>query len=154
MKTDASIIQYLNQVLGLELIAINQYFLHARMFRNWGFGRLNDSEYQASIRAMKQADRLIERILFLEGLPNLQELGRIRIGENTAEMLGCDLQLAGALVALLREAIRHCEQQSDYVSRELLTGLLEQAEEHVDWLETQQALIETTGLENYLQSSL
>lgn len=154
MKTDASIIQYLNQVLGLELIAINQYFLHARMFRNWGFGRLNDSEYQASIRAMKQADRLIERILFLEGLPNLQELGRIRIGENTPEMLGCDLQLAGTLVALLREAIRHCEQQSDYVSRDLLTGLLEQAEEHIDWLETQQALIEATGLENYLQSSL
>jgi bacterioferritin len=121
MKTDASIIQYLNQVLGLELIAINQYFLHARMFRNWGFGRLNDSEYQASIRAMKQADRLIERILFLEGLPNLQELGRIRIGENTPEMLGCDL---------------------------------EQEEEHIDWLETQQALIEATGLENYLQSSL
>ncbi len=154
MKTDASIIQYLNQVLGLELIAINQYFLHARMFRNWGFGRLNDSEYQASIRAMKQADRLIERILFLEGLPNLQELGRIRIGENTPEMLGCDLQLAGTLVALLREATRHCEQQSDYVSRELLTGLLEQEEEHIDWLETQQALIEATGLENYLQSSL
>lgn len=154
MKTEASIIQYLNQVLGLELIAINQYFLHARLFRNWGLGVLNDQAYKASIRAMKQADKLIERILFLEGLPNLQELGRLRIGEHTTEMLRCDLQLMEQSVALLREAIAHCEQRSDYVSRELLEELLENGEEHIDWLETNLDLIDKVGLENYLQSAL
>lgn len=154
MKTEASIIQCFNQVLGLELIAINQYFLHARLFRHWGLGGLNDQAYKASIRAMKQADQLMERILFLEGLPNLQELGRLRIGENTPEILRCDLQLAEQSVARLREAIHHCEQHSDYVSRELLEHLLENGEERVDWLETHLELIDKVGLENYLQSAL
>lgn len=154
MKTEASIIQHLNQVLALELIAINQYFLHARMFRNWGFSQLNDREYASSIRAMKQADHLIERILFLEGLPNLQELGRLRIGEHTSEILHCDLQLAEQSAAQLRLAISHCEKQADYVSRELLDDLLEKGEEHIDWLETHLDLIDKLGLENYLQSSL
>lgn len=154
MKSDGTILNHLNQVLGNELIAINQYFLHARMFKNWGLPGLNEPEYKASIRAMKQADDLIERILFLEGLPNLQDLGRLRIGENPQEILCCDLQLAEQCANLIRETMTHCEQQADYVSRDLLSHLLEHGEEHIDWLETQLDLIERVGLENYLQSSL
>ncbi len=154
MKSEASIIDCLNQVLGNELIAINQYFLHARMYKNWGLAGLNSYAYKASIVAMKQADTLIERVLFLEGLPNLQDLGRLRIGENAQEMLSCDLQLAEQCAARVREAIAHCEQKADYVSRELLEHLLENGEEHIDWLETQLQLISHIGLENYLQSAL
>lgn len=154
MKSDASTLDYLNQVLGNELIAINQYFLHARMLKNWGFDGLNDHEYKASIEAMKQADTLIERILFMEGLPNLQDLGRLRIGEDVSEILSCDLQLVEQCVALIRTAISHCEQKADYVSRELLEHLLENGEERIDWLETQQELIASLGLQNYLQASL
>ena len=154
MKSDGTILHHLNQVLGNELVAINQYFLHARMFRNWGFPKLDEQAYKASIRAMKQADDLIGRILFLEGLPNLQDLGRLYIGENPQEILSCDLKLAEQSANIYREAIAHCEQQTDYVSRDLLTHLLEEGEEHIDWLETQQDLIARTGLQNYLQSAL
>lgn len=154
MKGNEKIIDYLNQVLANELIAINQYFLHARMFKNWGLGKLNEHSYKESIEEMKHADMLIERILFLEGLPNLQKLGRLRIGENPEEMLRCDLELEMEAIPLLREAIACCEQSGDYVSRELLEHILSSEEEHVDWLETQQELIGKLGLQNYLQSQM
>lgn len=154
MRGDATVIKFLNQALKNELTAINQYFLHARMCKNWGFSKLDAHEYHESIDEMKHADRLIERILFLEGLPNLQELGKIYIGENVPEMLNCDLRLEQEAVPLLREAIAYCDSVADYVSRELLEDILTSEEEHIDWIETQIGIIESIGLPNYLQSQL
>ena len=154
MQGDGKVIGYLNRVLTLELTSINQYFLHARMFRNWGLEQLNDKSYKKSIKDMKQADDLIERILFLEGLPNLQHLEKVRIGEHAREMLDCDMALQIDELALLREAIACCEKAQDFVSRDVLEEILEYEESHVDWIEAQQYLIENTGLENYLQSQI
>jgi bacterioferritin len=154
MKGDAKVIEYLNKVLVNELTAINQYFLHARMFRNWGFKKLDEYEYHESVDEMKHADKLINRILFLEGLPNLQQLNKLMIGEDVPEALKCDLQLEYQALPVLREAIAHCESIDDYVSRELFEDILESEEEHVDWLETQLGLIDRTGLQNYLQSQM
>lgn len=154
MQGDKKVISYLNQVLTMELTSINQYFLHARMFKNWGLSELNEKEYKKSIKDMKQADDLIERVLFLEGLPNLQKLNALRIGEHTEEMFQCDLDLETEQLALLRQAIAFCETQGDYVSRELLEEILGDEEEYVDWLETQQSLVKDIGIENYLQSQM
>jgi bacterioferritin len=154
MQGNPKIISTLNKILTNELTSINQFFLHARMFKNWGLEALNEKAYKKSIKDMKQADELIERILFLQGLPNLQQLGKLQIGENTAEMLQCDLNVETAQVAELRDAIELCEQEKDYVSRELLAGILEYEEEYIDWLEVQQFLITTTGIENYQQSMM
>ena len=154
MKGDKQVIQFLNKVLRQELTAINQYFLHARMYKNWGLKQLDEHEYHESIDEMKHADRLIERILFLEGLPNLQDLGTLRIGENTREILEADLALELEAVPVLREAIAHSESVRDYVSRELFEDILESEEEHVDWLETQLELIGKVGIENYQQSNM
>ncbi|QCO67012.1 bacterioferritin [Luteimonas yindakuii] len=154
MKGDPKVIQYLNKALYNELTAINQYFLHAKMARHWGFARLAKHEYDESIEEMKHADRLSERILFLEGLPNFQHLGKLRVGENVQEMLECDLALEMDGIPLLREAIEHCEQVQDYVSRELLVEILANEEEHVDWLQTQLDLIGRVGIQNYLQEQM
>ena len=154
MKGDKKVITILNQVLKNELTSINQYFLHARMFRNWGLEKLNDYQYKQSIRVMKEADELIERILFLEGLPNFQALGKLRIGENPVEILRCDLALEMDGIPLLREAIAHCETVGDYVSRKLLADILKSEEDHVDWIETQLDLVERVGEQNYLQSKI
>lgn len=154
MQGEKQIIKHLNRILGNELIAINQYFLHARMYGNWGLKQLNEKVYHESIDEMKHADRLIERILFLEGLPNLQDLGKLRIGETVSEMLACDLALEMDAIPDLRAAISACEGAQDYVSRELLESILESEESHVDWLETQLALIERVGEKNYQQSMM
>ena len=152
MKGDKKVIQYLNKVLRNELTAINQYFLHSRMLDDWGLTRLGHHEYEESIDEMKHADELTKRILFLEGLPNLQELNRLRIGENVPEMLQCDLDLEMDAIPDLREGIAYCEEVKDYISRELLEDILESEEEHVDWLETNLSLIDKMGLQNYLQT--
>ncbi len=154
MKGDKKVIEFLNRVLRNELTAINQYFLHASMFRDWGLTALADYERQESVDEMKHADQLIERILFLEGLPNLQDLGKLMIGEHAQEMLECDLRLEMEALPVLREAIVHCESVSDFVSRDLFDTILNSEEEHVDWLETQLQLIGKVGIENYLQSQM
>ncbi|WP_199609904.1 bacterioferritin [Flocculibacter collagenilyticus] len=152
MKSEKSVIMQLNNVLANELIAINQYFLHARMFKNWGFNKLNSADYKRSIQAMKNADYLMERILFLEGLPNVQDLGRLMIGEDSEEMIGANLKLEMQSLPTLKDAIKHCEDHNDYISRKLLTEILTSAEAHIDWLEEQQGLIKSIGIKNYLQS--
>jgi len=154
MKPDKTMIKHLNKALGNELVAINQYFLHSRMFKDRGLSKLAAKEYEESIDEMKHADKLIERVLFLEGLPNLQSLGKLFIGENTKEMLECDLKLEMIALPDLREGIAYAESIQDYVSRELLVYILESEEEHVDWLQTQLKLIESVGLENYHQSMM
>ena len=154
MKGDAKVIEYLNKVLKNELTAINQYFLHSRMLKDWGLHRLGDHEYDESIDEMRHADTLIERILFLEGLPNLQSLNALRIGQTVPEMLKADLELEHEAIPDLREAIAYCEEVQDYVSRHIFREILSSEEEHVDWLETQLALIEKVGLENYQQSQM
>jgi bacterioferritin len=152
MKGDAQVIAYLNKALINELTAINQYFLHARIFKNWGLKKLDEHEYRESIDEMKHADLLIERILFLEGLPNLQDLNKLYIGENVEEILRCDLRLELQAHPDLKAAIAHCEQVGDYGSREIFEKILESEEDHIDWLETQLELIQRIGLQNYQQS--
>jgi bacterioferritin len=154
MQGDAKVIEYLNRQLRNELTAINQYFLHARMLKNWGFARMAKHEYDESIEEMKHADKLVERVLTLDGLPNLQDLGKLLIGENAVEVLHCDLKAEVDSQALLKEAIAHCESVRDYVSRELLEGILEDTEEHIDYLETQIGLVASIGEPNWLQSQM
>ncbi|MGF1724607.1 bacterioferritin [Photobacterium nomapromontoriensis] len=154
MKADPKIIQHLNKVLANELVAINQYFLHARMYKDWGLKHLADKEYHESIDEMNHADHLVERILFLEGVPNLQDLGKLNIGEDTREMLECDLTLEMAAIPDLRDAISYAEEVHDYVSRDLFQEILADEEDHVDWLETQLGLIELMGIANYNQAQI
>lgn len=154
MKGDTNVIKLLNTCLENELVSINQYFLHARMFKNWGLERLDKIEYKKSIKDMKQADKIIERVLFLEGIPNLQKLGKLFIGENTEEMLQCDLKLQELSLKDLRDAIVYCESVSDFVTRDMLSEILEYEEEHADWIETQLDLIKKISIENFMQSMM
>ncbi|WP_411817296.1 bacterioferritin [Hyphococcus sp. DH-69] len=154
MKGDQKVIEYLNKALRLELTTVNQYFLHARMFKNWGFERLAKVEYDESIDEMKHADKLIERILFLEGLPNVQDLDKVYIGESVREALECDLRAEQRAHPLYKEAIGYFETVKDYVSREILVEILESEEEHIDHLETQLELMDRVGEQNYLQSQM
>ena len=154
MKGDAKVIEYLNKALYNELTAINQYFLHAKMLKNWGLKELAEHEYKESIDEMKHADKLSERILFLEGLPNFQALGKLRIGENPRELLQADLALELEALPVLREAISYCESIRDSVSRRLFTDILDSEEEHIDWIETQLALIDRIGEQNYLLTKI
>lgn len=154
MQSTSTILSMLNEVLTTELTSINQYFLHARMYKNWGFNTLNDKCYKKSIMDMKQADKLIERILFLEGLPNLQRLGVLSIGEHTIEMIKCDTGVQLTQIEQMKSAINLCENEKDFVTRELLTEILEHEEEHLDWLETQDYQIQSMGVEKYLQAQI
>jgi len=154
MQGDPKVIEHLNKALYNELVAINQYFLHAKMFANWGLKALAEHEHHESIDEMKHADRLIERILFLEGLPNLQNLGKLLIGESPEEALACDLRLERDALPTLREGIAHCEAVADYPSRALLSAILESEEEHIDWIETQLDLIARLGAPLYLQKAI
>ena len=154
MKADATVLKHLNKALSNELIAINQYFLHSRMYEDWGLAKLAEKEFEESVDEMKHADQLVKRILFLEGLPNMQNLGKLMIGENTKEMLECDLQLELIACPDLKEGIAYCESVNDYVSRDLLSEILNSEEDHIDWLEAQLPLIEKVGLENYQQSMI
>ena len=151
MQGDPTVIAHLNSALKNELTAINQYFLHARMLRHWGVTKLGKHEYEESIDEMKHADKLIKRILFLGGLPNLQDLGKLMIGENVREVIDCDLSLETRSLPDLKMAITHCENIKDYVSRELFVDILESEEEHIDWLQTQLRLIEQMGIQNFIQ---
>jgi len=153
MQGDTTVIEHLNRVLRNELTAINQYFLHSRIYKDWGLSKLAEHEHAESIDEMKHADSLIERTLFLEGLPNMQDMGKLRIGEDVEEMLQCDLDLELDAIPDLKAAITYCESRKDFVSRELFDEILKSEEEHVDWLETQLGLIERMGVENYLQSA-
>jgi bacterioferritin len=154
MESDRSVVAMLNRQLTLELTAVNQYFLHARMYQHWGFGKLGDKEYHESIDEMKHADKLAKRILMLDGLPNFQDIGKLNIGENAPEMLQSDLMIEKGSQVTLKEGIAHCEAAGDYVSREILTEILDDTEEHIDWIETQLGLIDRVGLQNYLQSQM
>jgi len=154
MKGDPKVLEFLNAQLKNELTAINQYFLHYRMLKHWGFERLAKKEYEESIGEMKHADRLISRILMLDGLPNLQDLGKLMVGEDVVEVLRCDLALESAAQQTVRDGITHCESVRDYVSRELLEDILSDTEEHIDHLETQLGLVDQVGLQNYLQSQM
>ena len=154
MQGDRKVIDHLNAVLTNELTSINQYFLHSRMFRNWGLEKLGRHEHEESVDEMKHADRLIERILFLEGLPNLQQLNKLLIGEDVKEALECDLKLEMGALPMLKSGIAYCESVADYVSRELFEDILDSEEDHIDWIETQLDLIAKIGIENYLQSQM
>ena len=154
MQGQYNVVSALNNILKLELTSVNQYFLHARMYRNWGITRLNEACYNKSIKDMKQADALMNRILFLEGLPNLQDLGKLFIGEHTAEMLSLDQQFELEQIPALKKAIALCELEKDYVSRELLGDILEAEEDNIDWLEAQEYQIEQMGIQNYIQSQI